>query len=274
MRFRALLASLLVAAAAWAEASVPPSLQATTFAKIFGFDRALDRQRLEVLVAYDPRGGGRGDAVALQEAFRDIAITADPVAAADAGARLRPGVVLYLLPGAATAELLAAAATAHALTIAGDATLAEQGKVSVGLAQRGDRAEIVVNLDRVAREEHDFAAQLLQFARVVHGGQSGGGTAVAPPLPADVTTPPVLVGISRPTYPSVARQLHLQGEVVMRLSVDENGRVTAVELVRGVGRGGLDEAALAAARSARFRPATRNGVAVAGTYLLTMPFRL
>ena len=44
--------------------------------------------------------------------------------------------------------------------------------------------------------------------------------------------------------------------------------------MRAVGRGGVDEVAMAAARKARFRPASRNGVAVPSTYTLTMPFRL
>jgi periplasmic protein TonB len=60
----------------------------------------------------------------------------------------------------------------------------------------------------------------------------------------------------------------------MRLSVDATGKVTAVELVSGIGRGGIDEAAMAAARTARFRPAVRNGTPVASRYLLVIPFRL
>jgi TonB family protein len=272
-RRRWLLAVALLAAAPTAAQHpevVPPALQAATFDKIFAFDRALgDRSRLRVLLVY-PTETGPGAAATLQRAFAGARIVAEPVPLSAAAARLGPAVVAYLLPGTATPELLRAAVAARALTIGGGAGLAEQGKASVGLEMRGDKADIVVNLDRMAQEGHDFSAQLLKLARVVHGGtegaampRSGGGTAV-----------PVLVGLSTPAYPEAARRLRVEGDVVLRLSVDESGKVSAVELVRGLGRGGVDEAAIAAARRARFRPASRNGVAVRGTYLLTMPFRL
>jgi TonB family protein len=274
-RFHLLAAFLLVATAAGAQAPVPPALQATTFDKIFGFDRALgDRANLKVLLVHE--AAGAKDAAALQQAFTAAAIPAEAVLAAAAAARLGPGVVVYLLPGAASDALLKAAAAAHVLTIAGDGALAEQGKVSVGLNLRGDKAEIVVNLDRVAQEGHDFSAQLLKFAKVVRGGAAagGGGGAAPPAAGAGGATAPVLVGITKPEYPTIARRFQLQGDVVIRISVDESGKVTNVELIKGVGRGGLDEAALASARTARFRPATKNGAPVAGTYTLTMPFRL
>jgi TonB family protein len=261
-----LAASLWIAAPAAAQAPVPPALQAQTFDKIFAFDRALgDRSRVKVLLVH-PEGAGGATATTLQRAFGAAGIVAEPVALPAAIERLRapaPGLVVYLLPGTATPELLAAAATARALTIAGEAAMAEQGKASIGLALRGDKAEIVVNFDRVEREGHDFSAQLLQFARVVRG-TAGGGAAPAP----------VLVGLTKPQYPSLARRFKVEGDVVMRLAVDQTGKVTAVELVKGLGRGGVDEAAVAAARSARFRPATRDGTPVASTYLLTIPFRL
>ncbi|HEV8630139.1 MAG TPA: TonB family protein [Thermoanaerobaculia bacterium] len=274
------LVAALPAIAAPARAQVPAAQQATTFDKIFGFDRALaDRSKLRVLLVFDPGTAGSKDAAApLQRAFGAAGMTAESVAVGAAAAKLRPGVVAYLLPGATSADFLKAAAAAHVLTVAGDTALAEQGRASVGLAQRGDKTDIVVNLDRLAAEGHDFAAQLLNFARVVRSGGAAaaatgaGGGAAAPA--AEEAAKPVLVSITKPDYPSLGRRFKIQGDVVMRLSVDESGRVTHVELVKGLGKGGLDEAAMGAAQKARFRPASRNGVAVASTYVLVMPFRL
>jgi TonB family protein len=275
------LAALFVTTPLLAE-GVAPALQAATFDKIFDFDRALsDRVKLRVLLAFDPAAAGQKDAAAaLQKAFSGASIAAEPVPVATVASKLGPGSVLYLMPGTNSDNLLRAAASSKTLTIAGESAPAEQGKVSVGLAPRGDKAEIVVNLDRVAVEGHDFSAQLLNFARVVRGG--GSATASKAPQPAPVagaagdngTTPPVLVKLSKPDYPELARKMRAEGEVVMRLSVDVSGKVTNVELIKGVGRGSLDEVAMSAARAARFRPATRGGAAVAGTYVLTIPFRL
>ena len=276
LRAVAVLAALLSTTAAWPQtAQVPPPLQATTFDKIFDFDRVLgDRVKLRVWLVHDAAGGGRDAAVALQGAFAAVAIAAEPVALPAAAARFESGTVAYLLPGTATPDLLAAAASAHVLTIAGDASLAEQGKASVGLALRGDKAEIVVNLDRVAQEGHDFSAQLLKFARVVRGGAVVAAGSPGAPSGGVEGPAPVLVGLTKPEYPAVARRLRVQGDVVMRLSVDAGGKVTDVELVKGLGRGGIDEAAVAAARTARFKPALRNGAPVASRYLLVIPFRL
>jgi protein TonB len=115
---------------------------------------------------------------------------------------------------------------------------------------------------------------MLRVARVV---RAGGGAAPAAPAPVsgDNATPPVLVGFVKPVYPEMARRLREQGDVVVRLQIDAMGRVTGAELVRGVaGNGGIDDAALQAARNARFRPATRDGKPVPATYTLTVPFRL
>jgi protein TonB len=262
------LAALASGGVALAQAVASPAVQAATFGKIFGFDRSLERGKLRILVLND-QPSGKDAAVSLQQAFTAAGLPAEVSTAAAAKGRLNASTVAYLMPGTVTPQVLEEAAAAHTLTIAGDPALAEQGKVSVGLGMRGDKPDIVVHMERVQAEGHEFAAQLLSFARVI---RPGGGTSPAGSV--ETTQAPALVTLSKPEYPAMARRLQVQGDVVMRLAVDENGKVTGVELVKGIGRGGLDEVAMAAARSARFKPATRNGTAVPGTYLLTMPFRL
>jgi len=57
--------------------------------------------------------------------------------------------------------------------------------------------------------------------------------------------------------------------------VVEDGNVRDSRLVKRVAQDvGLNEAALAAARKARFKPATREGVRVRMWYTLTFPFQL
>ncbi len=86
---------------------------------------------------------------------------------------------------------------------------------------------------------------------------------------------PVLVSIDKPEYPPIARRMKVEGTVVLSLLVDENGRVLEVRLERGVQQNvGINEAAQAAARSAKFRPATKDGVRVKIWYQLTIPFKL
>lgn len=88
-------------------------------------------------------------------------------------------------------------------------------------------------------------------------------------------TPPQLVTFTKPQYPPLARKLRVTGEVVVSILVDENGAAREVRLQKGVSQNvGLNEAALDAARSARYRPATKEGVRVRMWTNLKVPFQL
>ncbi|HKV12308.1 MAG TPA: TonB family protein, partial [Thermoanaerobaculia bacterium] len=86
---------------------------------------------------------------------------------------------------------------------------------------------------------------------------------------------PQLVSFTNPEYPPVARKLRVEGVVVVSVLVDENGRVQDVRMVEPIKQKvGLNEAALAAARNARYRPATKEGVRVRMWTRLRIPFKL
>lgn len=88
-------------------------------------------------------------------------------------------------------------------------------------------------------------------------------------------TPPQLVTFTKPQYPPLARKLRVTGEVVVSLLVDETGAVKEVRLQKGVNQNvGLNEAALEAARTARYRPAAKEGVRVKMWTTLKIPFQL
>lgn len=74
-------------------------------------------------------------------------------------------------------------------------------------------------------------------------------------------------------YTSEARQLHVQGDVVLRVTFLATGRVVVQSVVHGLGHG-LDEEARRVAQQIRFRPATRNGQPVDLTTTITITFQL
>jgi TonB family protein len=74
-------------------------------------------------------------------------------------------------------------------------------------------------------------------------------------------------------YTAEARQLRVQGDVVLRVTFTANGQVIVQGLVHGLGHG-LDEEARRVAQQIRFRPATRNGQAVDLTTNITITFQL
>jgi TonB family protein len=76
-----------------------------------------------------------------------------------------------------------------------------------------------------------------------------------------------------PVYPEEAQRARLEGLVVLKVVIDEHGKVGNVEVLRSVGHG-FDEAAVAAVRQWRFRPATRDGKPIKVVHVIPFEFRL
>ena len=91
---------------------------------------------------------------------------------------------------------------------------------------------------------------------------------------AAVVSDPIALNRIVPVYPRVARRRGHEGVVTVAISVAEDGVVAQSEVVSSSGYKELDEAALSAVRSARFAPATSDGVSVRGELRLTFDFRL
>ena len=90
-----------------------------------------------------------------------------------------------------------------------------------------------------------------------------------------VVSKPSGINQPKPKYPSAARRAGQQGTVTLSFTVGTSGNVTSVRIAKSSGHPLLDNAALAAIRRWRFRPA-RNalGEAISYSYTLPMPFRL
>jgi len=119
------------------------------------------------------------------------------------------------------------------------------------------------------------------------GNAYGGGKVASAGIPAmqqaAVATPAVsavpkstnLEVLSKPPvqYTSEARQLKVQGDVVLRVTFTASGQVLIQGVVHGLGHG-LDEEARRVAQQIRFRPATREGQPVDLTTNITITFQL
>ncbi len=99
--------------------------------------------------------------------------------------------------------------------------------------------------------------------------------AVATPMANAVPRSTSLEVLSKPApqYTAEARQLKLQGDVVLRVTFTAAGQVQVQGVVHGLGHG-LDEEARRVAQQIRFRPATRDGQAVDLTTNITITFQL
>ncbi len=104
--------------------------------------------------------------------------------------------------------------------------------------------------------------------QVVHGGpkiaQADSGPAT---LPVEITFKP------NPIYTDEARNLKLEGEVLLEVTFNANGTLHVNRVVRGLGHG-LDEAAIAAANKMRFKPSLRLGQPVDSTAIVHVLFQM
>jgi len=92
----------------------------------------------------------------------------------------------------------------------------------------------------------------------------------------DTTLPTSSVEITykpNPVYTDEARNLKLEGEVLLEVNFTANGQLHVNRVVRGLGHG-LDEAAVAATNKMRFKPALRNGQAIDSTAVVHVVFQL
>ena len=86
-------------------------------------------------------------------------------------------------------------------------------------------------------------------------------------IPAEVYNPP-------PDYPSQARRRGLEGEALIEITIFADGTCGEARLLDCRGSALFGEAALEAVRKWKFRPAARNGQAVASTQSIRFLFRL
>ena len=77
-----------------------------------------------------------------------------------------------------------------------------------------------------------------------------------------------------PTYPATARRLGAQGTTLLRVLVQDDGRVGDIQIQRSAGHPDLDRAATDAVRRWRFDPARKGAEAVAIWVLLPVEFHL
>ncbi|MFQ3573844.1 MAG: energy transducer TonB, partial [Thermodesulfovibrionales bacterium] len=87
------------------------------------------------------------------------------------------------------------------------------------------------------------------------------------------TTGPRFINRVMPTYPLVARRLGKEGRVVLRLTIDDSGKLVNVDVIESAGYG-FTESAIEAVRQSTFAPANKDGKPVISRALLPISFRL
>jgi periplasmic protein TonB len=84
---------------------------------------------------------------------------------------------------------------------------------------------------------------------------------------------PAVVSKTSPQYTPQAIEAGIEGNVVLYVEIGTDGRAHRIAVIRGLGYG-LDARAKDAVGQWRFRPGTKDGVAVTTSATIEVPFRL
>jgi len=106
---------------------------------------------------------------------------------------------------------------------------------------------------------------------------TGPGPVVHPPTPSRVVRTSSMMEGSlihrvQPQYPAIAKQLHIQGAVVVNAIIGRDGRIEQAQVIRGQAL--LDRAALDAVRQWQYRPYYLNGEPIEVETQITVNFVL
>ena len=110
--------------------------------------------------------------------------------------------------------------------------------------------------------------------RTIEQSEQSNNSPAAAPRQARLDAPPRPKRNIKPDYPKGARQRGEQGDVVLEIRVNAEGTVDDVKVATSSGFAELDEAAIRAAKSAKFSPARSGHDPVASTARLKLQFKL
>lgn len=122
------------------------------------------------------------------------------------------------------------------------------------------------------------AAALEVLLQATEQGESAAREVVAvsefrrSPAPREATRPVKVHGV-KPEYPELARQARLQGVVILRTLIDDEGNVVNIEILKELPMG-LSEAAVDAVKQWKFEPAKLHGLPVPVNHNVSVNFRL
>lgn len=75
-------------------------------------------------------------------------------------------------------------------------------------------------------------------------------------------------------YPEIARKAGVEGRVFVKVAIDEKGNIFRTEIIKSLGNNGCDEAAVAAIKKVKWRPAKNSGKAVKVWISIPVIFKL
>jgi periplasmic protein TonB len=121
------------------------------------------------------------------------------------------------------------------------------------------------------REKDDRASRHAQFDQTAQGGSPYGARIPGAPLTGHEVVPALPKVFPDPQVSRADLPPGVQGDVVVEVTIDADGNVVELKLIRGIGYG-IEDKVLATLRQWRFRPASKDGVTIASQHIVTFHY--
>jgi len=95
----------------------------------------------------------------------------------------------------------------------------------------------------------------------------------APTVPNNAVVPPRVLELKPPIYTDEAIRENIEGTVTLEATVDLDGRIKILRIVKGLGYG-LDQRAIGSVLDWKFAPATKNGIPVEAVTQIEVDFKV
>ena len=144
----------------------------------------------------------------------------------------------------------------------------ERPKVDLRAATHATPISHPQPLAEPAKENESEKANPVETAR---GGSFYGTRVPGTPLTGHEIIPALPQVFPDPAVSRADLPAGVQGDVVVEVTIDENGNVVELKLIRGIGYG-IEERVLATLRQWHFRPASKDGMTIASQHIVTFHY--
>ena len=136
-----------------------------------------------------------------------------------------------------------------------------------------ERPKVAIEAEKEVIEEAVETIAITEFQEdIIRTMPTGPEIEIVPYYKVEVKPKPI--NIPKPRYPELARKAGIEGNTVIKALVDIDGSIIDAQVLKSSGNQMLDQAALAAARKARFTPAKQRDKYVRVWVAIPIEFRL
>ncbi len=119
--------------------------------------------------------------------------------------------------------------------------------------------------------ENDQATETASLNRTAEGGSPYGSRVPGAPLSGDEVIPALPQVFPDPAVSRADLPPGVQGDVIVEVTIDEQGNVVELKLIRGIGYG-IEDRVMATLRQWHFRPARRDGITIASQHIVSFHY--